>query len=176
MKPNKDSYENIISFCDEHKIQYLGTTNVFPKHGHHKVAESLRLTYEENGDILKRIDQYRGFHTPKVITPNSYVCNSIKHSLYIDSSGCVYPCNMLPVELGNINQRTISEIWYTSEKLSKIAQLKWLDLKICNSCESKSFCSRCAGIALICSGDLCFPDPIECDNAHYRNSEYASVI
>ena len=75
----------------------------------------------------------------------------------ITPDGDVTPCVMLPLSLGNINERPLAEIWSRSET---IAALKSRDVKgICGSCSHKEECGGCRAAAWAVTGDLMAEDP-----------------
>ena len=75
----------------------------------------------------------------------------------ITPDGDVTPCVMLPLSLGNLNERPLAEIWSGSET---IATLKSREVKgICGSCRHRDSCGGCRASAWAVTGDLMAEDP-----------------
>lgn len=75
----------------------------------------------------------------------------------ITADGDVTSCVMLPLSLGNINERPLADIWSESET---VATLKARSLKgICGSCSHRDTCGGCRASAWAVTGDLMAEDP-----------------
>jgi MoaA/NifB/PqqE/SkfB family radical SAM enzyme len=125
MKPNINSIADMIDFCDKYSCQFLATTNVFPKSDGSNVSNDLCLSDKDLDIVLPIIDPIRDFDKPRKISEDNYICNQIRHSLYINAQGKVFPCNMLPVEIGDITENYISDIWHNSTLLKSISDIRW---------------------------------------------------
>lgn len=77
--------------------------------------------------------------------------------LRIAPNGEVSPCMLLQINLGNIRERNIREIWQESPVLQ---QLRSRELKgKCSRCAFKEICAGCRGRAYAESGDMMAADP-----------------
>ena len=75
----------------------------------------------------------------------------------ITPDGDVTPCVMLPLSLGNINERSLKEIWSGSDT---VATLKSREVKgMCGSCSHRDECGGCRAAAWAVTGDLMAEDP-----------------
>lgn len=97
-------------------------------------------------------------------------CNAGKTTLAISPRGDVYPCICLPISLGNVKEKSLSEIWYKSKSniLVRLRNLTLSDLKTCHDCSYRSYCSRCHGAAYLETGDITNPSSISCQIARWR--------
>lgn len=75
----------------------------------------------------------------------------------ITPDGDVTPCVMFPLSLGNLRDRTLGEIWSTSED---VALLKSREVKgACASCTHRLDCGGCRAGAWALTGDMMAEDP-----------------
>ena len=71
-------------------------------------------------------------------------------------NGDVYPCMLLQINLGNIREKSLREIWNESPVLK---QLRSRELKgKCGECRHKNSCGGCRGRAYEETGDILAPD------------------
>ena len=170
MKENMDSYMDLKEFCDSNDFGYLATTNIYRKTNGDTTPQELSVPLEKGPLIISEIDEIREF-TPKVIDKDTHICNSLRYSLMIDTHGIVYPCTMLRIDLGNVYEDTLSDIWYNSKELIELKRKRWSDLHGCLECDKKELCYRCAGVAFLETGDYLGKCPSECINASIRYSQ-----
>ena len=78
--------------------------------------------------------------------------------LVIRSNGELNPCIFLQVNLGNVKEKSIRQIWQESPTL---VQLRSRDLLkgTCGECQYKDICAGCRGRAYEHTGDMLAPDP-----------------
>lgn len=74
-------------------------------------------------------------------------------------NGDVYPCTFLPVKIGNIRERSLTDIWYNSKVLKELRKRSLLKGK-CGACEYRETCGGCRGRAYACTGDYLETDPV----------------
>jgi len=68
-------------------------------------------------------------------------------------NGDITPCPYLPVKLGNIREKSFSEIWFNSEVFTNLRDPKKLKGK-CGSCDYQSLCGGCRARAYGLSSDF----------------------
>lgn len=130
---------------------------------------TLRAFYrdEANGmaDFLSQT--YAGFDpTTTELRPLHHTpCRAGQQALSINPRGEVWPCNALPYPCGNLREQSFRDIWYGSEQLAEIRDLRWAKLSECNVCELRSYCQRCHGMALLEQGELRGPSFEACRHA-----------
>jgi len=78
--------------------------------------------------------------------------------LVIRANGDVNPCMLLQVDLGNVKEKSVREIW---QQHSALAQLRSRDLLKgdCGRCEHREVCAGCRGRAYEETGDMLASDP-----------------
>jgi len=98
-------------------------------------------------DMLRRIPYYgRGCAAGM---PFGYIV--------VRANGEVNPCMLLQVNLGNVKERSISQIWQESEILSQLRRRELLKGK-CGECKYKVECAGCRGRAYERTGDMLAAD------------------
>ena len=100
-------------------------------------------------------------------TTDMPVCTAGISSLYISSSGIVYPCIALgykDLDAGDLKKASIKEIWENSEILKKLRKLTVEDFEKCKTCKAKDVCKGgCRGNAFDFFKDLKSYDPLYCE-------------
>lgn len=75
---------------------------------------------------------------------DDFLCNVCMSSLCVGVNGDVFPCaGWQRCTLGNIQNSTLKEIWYYSEKASQLRSFKRKNIEKCVSCDAKDFCTVC---------------------------------
>lgn len=74
-------------------------------------------------------------------------------------NGDIYPCTFLPIKVGNIREKSITEIWRNSTELNVLRQRQTLKGK-CGTCDYRESCGGCRGRAYACTGDYLETDPV----------------
>jgi len=68
-------------------------------------------------------------------------------------NGDITPCPYLPIKLGNIREKSFSEIWFTSEVFTTLRDFDALKGK-CGACDYRSLCGGCRARAYGLSSDF----------------------
>lgn len=146
MNVNMHDYKEIKEFCDHNKFDFHVSPLIFSKTDGNEAPKQLRIAKEDLAPILKEIDeQTRNRHLHEY----DVTCAALFYSFAIDCNGDVFPCNSFFYKVGNIFNDTIKNIWYESESLKFIKNIKNSDLKACVNCKYKVQCDRCPGMALL---------------------------
>jgi len=94
------------------------------------------------------------------------VCTAGITSLYISSSGDIYPCIALSnpeLVIGDVKKDSVVDIWKNSPLLKKLRNLSVNDFEKCKSCTVKNICKGgCRGNSYEYSKSLKSYDPIYC--------------
>ena len=62
------------------------------------------------------------------------------------ANGNVYPCpGWQGYVCGNLNEKSLNDIWFNSKEIKYLRNLKKGDMKKCATCTNKAFCSPCLG-------------------------------
>lgn len=150
MKDNVDDFENLLRLGKRISVPVLPALSVMPSHGG-KSAEPFRLLdTEKYMDVLRLEEKYQGKRFDTTVSKRGrYICASGLDSLSIDPFGGVHPCNAHPMNLGNVRETTIRDIWENSEQLKALRDIRPVDLASeCNGCDYFDYCSVCMGSAI----------------------------
>lgn len=78
--------------------------------------------------------------------------------IVVRANGEVNPCMLLQVNLGNVRERSITQIWQESEILGQLRTRELLKGK-CGQCRYRVECAGCRGRAYERTGDMLAADP-----------------
>lgn len=103
-------------------------------------------------------------------TTDMSTCSAGISSLYISSSGKVYPCIALgypELKVGDIKKESISDIWNNSKLLKKLRKFSVNDFEKCKTCKEKNMCKGgCRGNSYDFFKTLDSYDPFYCSFFH----------
>jgi radical SAM protein with 4Fe4S-binding SPASM domain len=118
-----------------------------------RVADYLDATYRDRDpeSELRPLS-----HTP---------CRAGQQTASINPRGEVWPCNALPLPVGDLRRQSFAEIWSGSRSLDDVRHLRWASIAECNRCELRDFCQRCHGMALVEHGEIAGPSLEACRHA-----------
>lgn len=143
-KYNWDAYKGIMAFCKEHQLKQLFTPVVYSSRDKDAAPLDCWVSEEALDEIIRNTTQNNGY-SYRGQTEDDYICKSTRYSMSIDASGDVYPCGNHPWKIGNVNDRSLQEIWL-DERFSYIKNLKYKDTIKCGACSLKERCFNCSGI------------------------------
>ncbi len=86
-------------------------------------------------------------------------CTAGIASLVINSNLDIYPCVRLRIPAGNLNDKSLEEIWLNSEILNMFRNRSAFNGK-CGSCRYQNICGGCRADAFALTGDYLGSDPI----------------
>ncbi len=82
----------------------------------------------------------------------------------ISPQGDVFPCILFRYKLGNVRENSLQEILHTRPDsfLERIRTVREEEVTECMTCDLRSVCQRCPGVAWIENGDMCAASPSAC--------------
>lgn len=92
-------------------------------------------------------------------------CRAGQQSVSINPQGQVWPCNSLPLPVGELRQQSFADIWFGSSDLEAVRNLTWASIAECNRCDLRAYCQRCHGMALVEQGVMHGPSLEACRHA-----------
>ena len=159
MKANMKDVAEVIKWGHAHKIRVNVDYAIMAEYNHETSNLANRLTPEECRDVIKDIiecdEDYK--ESIKQINPatieediivdfNEPFCGVGINTACMVANGNVYPCpGWQGYVCGNLNERSLKEIWFHSQEMAYLRGLKKGDMKKCASCKNKAFCSPCLG-------------------------------
>ena len=93
---------------------------------------------------------------------NAAPCGAGTSSGRIDSRGMLYPCAAMNRPLGHLPNESFADLWVNHPDLKRLRAIRLSDLPECSRCELLATCSRCAGAALMETGDMLAAPPQAC--------------
>jgi radical SAM protein with 4Fe4S-binding SPASM domain len=143
MKKNKNSYKEIMEYCDENGFRFNYSFAITQRTDGDKEPCTFRLSEEEIADVIRVVEEDYSVQKRK----NPRLCDGLCNSLHIDVNGNVYPCISFPIKYGNVREESLIDIWNNSKEKIHITSIKRNDLLMCKDCTYADFCVRCPGLA-----------------------------
>jgi len=120
------------------------------------------------GPHYERVLRQQGFNSDKKTGGNvpgrdghggsSKGCLAGVGVLFVGHQGDVFPCGYLPVNCGNVLEKSLSEIWYENKDLAKMRDSSCLEGK-CGVCDYKYVCGGCRARAYAATGNYMAQEP-----------------
>ena len=168
-------YKELLKLCDDLKATPQFDCTISPStDGNHNVTVHQILDKEVLTQLFReeRTPFYIGLETPttglRMAAVDDTLCGAGFTSLGICPDGTVYPCNSLPIELGNVRNAGLRKIWEESETLKTWNKLTVQDTNECGLYHKCLYCNYCAGLAMLTSNDLLAVHKVSCDMAEIR--------
>ncbi len=132
---------------------------------------ALRMSGATLADFYRHSEKNLGTHMGEVLATDQArsldqtPCGAGQQSCAINPQGEVWPCNALPIAMGNVGEQRFRDIWFGSVPLEEIRNLTWAALSECRVCPLRSFCQRCHAMALLEQGEMRGPSLEACRHA-----------
>jgi len=155
MKQNKNCYVDVINWAKKHKVRAVTDYIMMAKYDHTTQNLQSRLSLDEVekviNDIIENDSEYQKEmmkadieQADKRDISNDIVCGVCISMICMVADGNVYPCaGWQDYVVGNVKQTPLKEIWYNSEKVKYLRNLRKKDFPKCLKCSDKSFCAMC---------------------------------
>lgn len=155
MKQNKHCYGEVIKWAHEHKCRANTDFIMMARYDHSIDNLDNRLSVDEAGEVIRdiidndEIFQEKVLETP-IEPPRSHdiseevICGVCSRELCMVTNGDIYPCSgWQDYVLGNVEKKTLKEIWKNSPKARYLRGLRRKDFPKCLSCADVDFCNLC---------------------------------
>jgi SynChlorMet cassette radical SAM/SPASM protein ScmE len=157
--------DNVMLNIEERKEAMETLLRLAAKYDGRIMSDAGPLT---DGRMWRRMEEARaqnapGFHNGGRLT----ACGCPSSKLSVRADGTIVPCNMLAhVELGKVNQDSLSEIWRNSPALNQLRNRHSIPLtkfEFCAGCSYLPYCTgNCPGLAYTLTGQVDHPSPDAC--------------
>ena len=155
MRHSVAGYKRVLDLCDELNALPQFDLHICAGTDGNRTSTAHQITDTETLALVMRdprIALYVGLDMPDAGRGNKpidgQVCGAGKYSLSIAPDGIVYPCNSLPLCLGNIRSSPIREIWKNSVVLRHWNSVVLADFDECGLYARCSYCNFCPGMAM----------------------------
>lgn len=98
--------------------------------------------------------------------PRPAFCSPARCKMSIGPEGDVFPCELIPIALGHLSQKTLFEIWTRDADESPFRKGTIPLPGACHACGLRDRCFRCPGISLLEHGSLEARSTFLCQAAH----------
>jgi radical SAM protein with 4Fe4S-binding SPASM domain len=171
MRANINDYAEVQVLAAELGVAFTMDPTITPKiDGDHSIVQH-RLGRPEIEQVFQDptlVGNVHEFCKPAgTITEDllqSVPCSAGHTSVYVSPYGEVFPCVQFPVNCGNVRQQALNEIWYESEQMNTIRNIRVKDLHTCSGCDHLPGCTRCPGLAYM-EGDMRGPSSADCEKS-----------
>ncbi|MBN2735569.1 MAG: radical SAM protein [Spirochaetales bacterium] len=156
MKNNYRQLEEIKKLAESFGAVFVAQLFILPRINGDNSPQRLMLSKDEilglplmnlTGGALPNED----FSTGAIMA-----CTAGDVAAAISPYGDVFPCLLFRYKMGNIREKSIKEIWHSSQDkfIDDFRNQKPQDVKPCFDCALKSYCQRCPATAFLETGDV----------------------
>ena len=160
MRHTVHGYRQIAELCEELNVLPQFDLHISPGMDGDRTCLAHQIQDEEVLAILMRdprIAFYVGLDAPNAGRQprpmDASVCGAGTHVLSIAPEGTVYPCNSLPLAVGNIRSGGLRQVWEQSKALASWSSVTLSDYNECGLHAHCAFCNHCPGMAMADCGD-----------------------
>lgn len=164
MNWNADSVSRLIDRCEQEGWRFGVDTRITVTAEGDRTPKRFRATREQLESVLLDPRLYNAVTEADTAAspPDAPLCGAGTKSVTIRPSGEVWPCNLLPISLGNLRRATYRDILESAGARGTIPRPTWGDSKPCARCEVSFACMRCPGNAYLEHGDPAAPSEVDC--------------
>lgn len=151
MKQNKDTFNDVIAFGEENGISVAVDYVIFASYDHSNYNLVNRLSLDEIGHAFDKqaTEEYVDYmciqaNEKESLTAQDPICSICRYYICISAEGNVFPCiGWQSNVIGDLNQKSLQEIWETSNDIKKLRQITREEFPKCVSCEDRGYCNVC---------------------------------
>lgn len=183
MKQNRDSFHEVIIWGQEHKCSVITDYIIMGRSDRTIDNLSNRLSKDDLRGVIEKIAENSVFFRTnlksegvfaeyKTINADRRVCGVGLSTLCMVANGDVYPCaGWQQYICGNIGNKTLQEIWESSQEVNYLRSLRLRDFKQCVDCDDYDYCLMCVSRNYNESfaGNMFDIPQITCDAAHVHH-------
>ncbi|HIR13684.1 MAG TPA: radical SAM protein [Candidatus Choladousia intestinavium] len=156
LRQNLDSLEKLYQLGELLRIPVEMAKSLLPTGKGRLGEEELSLQNKEDYIRLLSLEETYRKTLPqrRGRGENLTLCTAGQSVLSVDPYGNVFPCNSLPISLGNIREESLGAIWEKAPQILR-ERLPAGYLKTeCRECISREYCQACPGTMITPEGDF----------------------
>lgn len=155
MKENKNSLEGVIRWASDHKIRAISDYIMMARYDHTTDNLEHRLPIEDISHLIQNVIEGDAAYRNHIETTDidavlkkdiseEPICGVCISSICMVSDGNMYPCaGWQDRKLGNAAIQPLKEIWYHSEAVNYLRNIRKKDFPECLECKDRAFCAMC---------------------------------
>jgi len=122
---------------------------VTPKNDGNLSPLELQLAQPALIALMKGDDEIAQILNPPLAGDGPGPCSAGRSYCGVSPTGDVVPCIMMPIPVGNVRKQSFRDIWRGDNFLDEVRGVSFESLSTCRSCDVKTACSRCTGMAVM---------------------------
>lgn len=142
---------------------YEVSPNIMHERSDGNLLNPLRPSDEQVKRLFLENPEYIAIRTRRT---NNLTCVAGRALLSVDYLGDVHPCPIFELPVGNIEKKTITEIWNQSPLLSNLRSIHDGQFSLCQHCPALKHCSVCIARNYSCHKDYFQLSEMNCREAH----------
>ncbi len=128
-----------------------------------------QILYEYFEDEVSRKPQMREITQRK---KTDAICGVARRFTTITPDGRMIPCPRMQVDVGNVKNGHLFDIFQNAPLLQKLRGTTFGDLRGCNDCSRSGYCGRCSATAFLEDGDMFGPSSRSCHVAEVKEQAW----
>lgn len=150
MRENFESYQSVKQLADKLGAGYQFDAHITSKVNGDNSPLDYRLLDSQLWEFIN--SPYCTIRDKKGIVPDSIVCSAGVDRASVNAYGDIHPCAVFPINVGNVKEKPLKEIWKDSPVLKEVRTMRFKDMSKCGSCALLPQCSPCPGASFLEQG------------------------
>lgn len=138
---NLMEYYDLKKYFKMNRVEYLINTDIYPNS---EAREKLNSEYYcKDDDVLLDVlkDMYYGKNIKNYL--KNVQCDAAILRMRINPAGKVFPCGLIPIEIGNIEKEDLAQIWENNIVSTFLKKDFFKSREDCSNCIISSYCNKC---------------------------------
>lgn len=155
MEYNKFAYREVEAFARDNGFSFRTTPTIFSKTNGETTPHNFEICSDLQ-EIVQETDRINERYRGELAAQNNgdIPCSAGHSNICVNFDGTVWPCNTLTLNVGNILEQSLKEIWTNSKTLNDWRKHCRRVPEKCSNCHLYNHCIRCPGLAFMENGDL----------------------
>ncbi len=145
MEINYDEYVYLQEFAKNNCLETKFDFVLVPKNDGDSTPQKYMISQKKIKDFLQKI---KFNHKKSLDLISNLICSAGRNIVGITADGKVYPCLQFSYKIGDLNNQTFKQIWF-SKKFEQLNKQNIDNYVECKSCDLVSVCNRCPGVAYV---------------------------